>query len=453
MDIARTSDTFTYTLARSTSPQNIVILVRGPLIQELPFSAIRFTPTTEGNQFTHGYGGEVYNAQVAYLYDLEDDADRAEAERISPGITIRLGGGGGGGGGAAAVPSLGSSARVEPPPLPSSGSSAMIAAAAGAAAAAVAASRYADPRAKVAAILTEYHTPMGPLKPLGEKRAGRYGRPDWVDLTDLHSTCTIDDESSEDLDDAISIEETAAGVILYVHVVDIAHEDLSRELMQRQQEYCSSMYLPGHIEHLLKDAATVRRLSLVQGVVRTAITVKIRLGAGADEPCEIFKSLIRVKARLSYTDLRTAIGGGGGAASGGAGGAASSSGSVASICLDPIVQHLLPIARLKLQPRQDIAYKVVAVAMETANAKVAAYMSTKLIAIPYLIESGRYSLEPTPHPDMGLYTHFTSPLRRYADVLVHRILAGYTAIPELEAQVAHINERMALIKRLGNEGK
>jgi len=456
-------DELCYILVVKTG-QNVVIGFTTPPKHIIQCDTIQFKSISTGPEtrvsFYNRYGTE-FDATNAFLYDLLDDADAADVEKLTVASNAMVAASVVGGA-AAAVPASGSGLGLGS----EWGSSARIAAAAGAAAAAAAASKYEDPRAKMDRILSEYRTPMGPLKLLGEKRAGYYSTPGWVDLTHLPSTCTIDDESSEDLDDAISIEETAAGVMLYVHIVDIAHEDLSRELMQRQQEYCSSMYLPGHIEHLL-DADTVRRLSLVRGVVRTAITVKLRFGGGA-EPCEIFKSLIRVKARLSYTDLRAAIDGGGGAAaaSGGAGGGGSSSaiprataasslslGSVASSCLAPIVRYLLPIAQQNLQPREDIAYKVVAVAMERANKKVAAYLEEKFLRVPFLIGSGKYSLEAKPHPDMGLYIHFTSPLRRYADVLVHRILAGYTAISELEAQVTHINERMALIKQLDTEGK
>jgi ribonuclease R len=63
----------------------------------------------------------------------------------------------------------------------------------------------------------------------------------------------------------------------------------------------------------------------------------------------------------------------------------------------------------------------------------------------------RYTVHPAPHFGLGapLYLHFTSPIRRYADLLVHRAVAAYLdggrpadARPqELEQQCASIQER------------
>ncbi|MEW6636173.1 MAG: VacB/RNase II family 3'-5' exoribonuclease [Actinomycetota bacterium] len=68
-------------------------------------------------------------------------------------------------------------------------------------------------------------------------------------------------------------------------------------------------------------------------------------------------------------------------------------------------------------------------------------------AVSYLIlrsiPRAFYSPQPTGHYGLALedYAHFTSPIRRYADVLVHRALLGDEMPDDLEGVAAHISER------------
>ena len=60
-----------------------------------------------------------------------------------------------------------------------------------------------------------------------------------------------------------------------------------------------------------------------------------------------------------------------------------------------------------------------------------------------------YSIDEKGHFGLGLtdYVHFTSPMRRYADVLVHRLLAGIS-VPNLGEQVEHLNHRSRIVRSL-----
>jgi ribonuclease R len=68
-------------------------------------------------------------------------------------------------------------------------------------------------------------------------------------------------------------------------------------------------------------------------------------------------------------------------------------------------------------------------------------------AINYLIlrsiPRAFYSPAPLGHYGLALenYTHFTSPIRRYSDVLVHRALFGEEPPDDMEAVAGHVSER------------
>jgi ribonuclease R len=72
----------------------------------------------------------------------------------------------------------------------------------------------------------------------------------------------------------------------------------------------------------------------------------------------------------------------------------------------------------------------------------------------------RYSAQPTPHFGLAapLYLHFTSPIRRYADLVVHRVVKGYLrgerdrhtgdeALPELAEHITEASRRAAKAER------
>lgn len=78
---------------------------------------------------------------------------------------------------------------------------------------------------------------------------------------------------------------------------------------------------------------------------------------------------------------------------------------------------------------------------------VAPAMNTVLQSI---LGPARYTVHPAPHYGLAApcYLHFTSPIRRYADLVVHRIVKAYLAgardqeagDPELEALGVHLND-------------
>ena len=79
----------------------------------------------------------------------------------------------------------------------------------------------------------------------------------------------------------------------------------------------------------------------------------------------------------------------------------------------------------------------------TGNAAVDSFIRVKQYA------RARYAVDEKGHFGLGLtdYVHFTSPMRRYADVVVHRLLAGLS-VDDLEGQVQRMNHQARQVNTL-----
>lgn len=123
------------------------------------------------------------------------------------------------------------------------------------------------------------------------------------DLTNLE-TYAIDDETTEDIDDAISISESQEGIMIGVHIANVASyipkwSLLDEEAVKRGE----TIYLPeGHV-HMFPPELIREKLSLFEGAPKYALS----LLALFDERLNIksyrfTKSKILVKKNLSYTE-------------------------------------------------------------------------------------------------------------------------------------------------------
>lgn len=157
---------------------------------------------------------------------------------------------------------------------------------------------YQFPRTFSAAALQEAEA----IRPLQE--ISQYPEPDRslrVDLTSL-ATITIDDTSTKDMDDALSLEQTEAGFQLGIHISDVAaFLPATGSLDQEAYRRTTSLYLPEGIKHMLPDLLAEERFSLLRDERRPAISCLIAL----DHRFKILgfrlvPSLIKVKERLSY---------------------------------------------------------------------------------------------------------------------------------------------------------
>ncbi len=310
-----------------------------------------------------------------------------------------------------------------------------------------------------------------------------YTKP-YQDETSLQ-TFTIDPEHSVDFDDAISID--VANRTIYVHIVHLDGMTVSEE--ERMRQRCFTLYLANeHTEHLLDTETAAHRLSLIKGEARRVITVKTVLDTdGMVTSYDIYPSTICVKKRYHYEEV---------------------------MCLlqekdDAEIADLLWLRQLTRQRSEHIKYTIqlpsvkfyiqegliqecytelmddshsmVATAMILTNMIVSRHLREKGMSIPNRFHerlrglscvetpSGNiyvdsfitvkkfaracYDLDRRGHFGLGItdYVHFTSPMRRYADVLVHRMLAGVTyKDDELETEVQWINHQSHIVKTLQN---
>jgi ribonuclease R len=315
-----------------------------------------------------------------------------------------------------------------------------------------------------------------------------YTRDDIIDHSNL-DTFTIDPENSVDFDDAVSVDIESGNI--YIHIVDIAGNNaaiiLTKESTKRLRERCFSLYLANeHTEHLLDSEDTVRALSLVVGEPRQVITVRVSLQYGEVISYDIYRSTIVVKKRWTYEQVAAALADG------------SASPSIRLLAdlhklrsMDVQYSIKMPSMRLKIGPyglpldarleaTNDTAHGLVATTMILANLVVSKHLRCRGIVLPNRFHDhlrgmkwidfpstgdesvdsfillkryarANYTIDQRGHFGLGLtdYVHFTSPMRRYADVLVHKLLAGWKVTNHvLEQEVTWLNSRAILCRTL-----
>jgi ribonuclease R len=226
----------------------------------------------------------------------------------------------------------------------------------------------------------------------------------------------------------------------------------------------------------------VGELSLNKGVERRAITVEMTINMlGGISAYEIYPSTIVVKDRYSYEEF------------------ADLAHTLPFSWLQSFAEkhkETLPLAipglaltvdesgcltDLNAVHSNDVAHRMISCAMIAANFTVSAHLTKKGVLLPNrfhetpnglfqsdieavthnpVVDSflavkkwrpARYDLHASGHFGLGIpsYVHFTSPMRRYPDVLVHRILAGVQySFESLTKKIDAINDRAINVRGL-----
>lgn len=281
-------------------------------------------------------------------------------------------------------------------------------------------------------------------------------------------TFNVDPKESTDFDDAISFECSGDNVtVIYIHIVDFDYYVSPGSLEDvRAYGFGMTFYNP---EGVIHATSHVDDYSLKKGVPRRVITVEFSMINNKISAYEIYKSEITIKKRYDYESYVPHP-------------------ALLKFVRDNMREEVLSIPSVKmvvengrvkdhsLEWSSDINHRIVETLMIMTNVAVANHLESRNLKYPSrhhpksrfsaevcehihpVVKSyielknysrACYSVVLTGHTGLNLdrYTHFTSPLRRYPDVMVHRILAGYS-YPEMIRMMDHLNQREKIINDL-----
>ncbi|MEH3054288.1 MAG: RNB domain-containing ribonuclease [Patulibacter minatonensis] len=124
------------------------------------------------------------------------------------------------------------------------------------------------------------------------------------DLTAV-PTFTIDPTTAKDFDDAISATELDDGrVQILVHIADVTSFVLPGDPIDRAgRDRATSTYIPGLVAPMLPPQLADDACSLVPGAERRAVTVDMIVRDGRCLRAEVYRTMIRSDARLTYDEV------------------------------------------------------------------------------------------------------------------------------------------------------
>lgn len=274
-----------------------------------------------------------------------------------------------------------------------------------------------------------------------------FGRADYRNL----NTFTLDCSDCQDMDDALSLEVTDHGYVLGIHIADVSsfvtpYSSLDDDAVER----ATSIYLPSRTIPMLPPVLTNDLCSLMEGKDRKTMSVMVSLDNDANVlDYEISRAAIRSRIKGSYDDVNALL----------AGTASSQTVKKYACVLDDILTMSSLAQKMRNQraaaganmqnnsvPQIEIADDRVIVTPHTngeaelmveefmilANRLVAEFMIVNELPTIFRVQEEKdrqaeYRFVLCHHAELALdaYVHFTAPIRRYADIVVHRVLGYY----------------------------
>lgn len=312
-----------------------------------------------------------------------------------------------------------------------------------------------------------------------KKKDGFYTK-GFQDLRELNSF-NIDPVHSKDFDDAVSIDIEKKK--FYIHIVDIQQLEPLSSVDKRGLWLGYTLYLPNQNYPMLPRNLAEDEFSLLKGEDRMVITVEINIEEEREnsknipkvKSFEIYPSVIRIKERYHYGNFFENENKG-----------IEYLKKITEMCYKrklsvPHGKYILDgdgnTMQIRLEDHSEINHLMVEMLMIMTNHLVTEHLNKLLsevdgfevkkiperyhqhvsedlyedvtddIQINHLLviqkyRSAFYDETLSSHHGLSLehYTHFTSPIRRYFDVIVHRVLAGYDYKNICEI-LDHLNER------------
>src|SRR4030065_2659709 len=290
--------------------------------------------------------------------------------------------------------------------------------------------------AEISSIAYEFHLPFKfsskALKE-AERISENFSADDLKDRGDFrkHNVFTIDPADAKDFDDALSIEILEnENYSIGIHIADVSHyvsigSALDREALERG----NSVYLVGGVIPMLPEKLSNNICSLVPNKDRMTYSVIVEMTKrGKVENYQIKKTIINSKRRFTYDEVQEII--------------ENRKGDFEKEVL--LLNEIAQLLRKKRFRDGGIEFskfvKSLGFSFDPGLSKNTKQFHSLMLQIKGREEEALinelairsmakavYSTKNIGHYGLGFkqYTHFTSPTRRYSDLIVHRMLFHY----------------------------